>query len=202
MSQLENALKRLKTNKCRDPHGILNDIFKDGYAGYGLKDALLSFFNTVKNNLFIPDFLKWANITSIKKTSKNSMESERGIFTLSVFKKILDNLLLNDVYNDIDSNMSDSKIEGRKKQMAKDHLFIAYGIINDVVHGNAKDIEVQVMDKEKAYDKLWLIDSLNDMVDNLEEENVNNKISLVQLHYIEVKSSGSFDEFSFWALFN
>ena len=86
---------------------------------------------------------------------------------------------MNDFYEDVDKNMSDSNIGGRKKKMAKDHLFMIYGIISDVVHGNADEIEVQVMDIEKAFDKLWLTDSLNELVDNLEENNLNDKVALL-----------------------
>ena len=45
--------------------------------------------------------------------------------------------------------------------MAKDHLFIVYGIINSVVHDEEDPIEIQIFDIEKAFDKLNLKDSLN-----------------------------------------
>lgn len=30
MKDLEEALKKLKTGKCRDPEGLIRDIFKEG----------------------------------------------------------------------------------------------------------------------------------------------------------------------------
>ena len=98
------------------------------------------------------------------------MDNERGIFGLTIFKKITDNLVLNEYYEDLDSQMSDSNIGGRKKRMAKDHLFIIYGVINDVVNGDAEEVDIQVWDIEKAFDKLSLRESVLDVVDNIPEE--------------------------------
>ena len=52
----------------------------------------------IKKNMFIPEFMNLSNITSIKKkqSSKQDMDGQRGIFSLTIFKKILDNLLKND----------------------------------------------------------------------------------------------------------
>ena len=75
--------------------------------------------------------------------------------------------------------MTESNIGGRKKRMAKDHLFILYGLINDVVNGNGNDLEVTTLDIEKAFDKLNLKYTLNDMVDKLPDEHENDKIALL-----------------------
>ena len=141
----------------------------------------MNFFNVIKSKLFSQSFFKNANITSIwkKKGSKQELDNQRGIFGLSAFKKILRNLIYNDIYQDIDNQMSDSNIGGRKKLMAKDHLFILYGIINDIVHGDAEEADVIVMDLEKAFDKLWLIDTLNDVTDSLPEAKINDKVALL-----------------------
>ena len=36
MKDLEKALKRLKTGKCRDPEGLINEIFKND-TGHSLE---------------------------------------------------------------------------------------------------------------------------------------------------------------------
>ena len=180
VEDLDNAIKRLKLNKSRDPHGFINEIFKEEYMGKDLKLSLLSLFNEIKNNLVIPTFMNRANITSIhKKGSRYDMDNQRGIFGLSVFKKIAEYLIFEDLYKDIDKGMSDSNIGGRKKRMAKDHLFVVYGIINDVVNGKSEPIDIRVKDIEKAFDKLWLQDTLNDLCDTIPKEKHNNKISLL-----------------------
>ena len=181
MSQLEDSLKRLKTNKARDPHGMTNELVKEGFIGYDLKYGILMLLNTIKNQMKIPKYMKWANITSIykKKGSRTSMENQRGVFGLTLLKKVLDNIIFNEYYDKIDKNMSDSNIGGRKYRMAKDHLFILHGIINSVKNGNEEPIEIHVYVKEKVFDKLWLKDTMNDLVDTLPEEMKNDRLSLV-----------------------
>ena len=41
MKNLEDVLKKLKNNKTMDPHGMINEIFKEGTIGFDLKCALL-----------------------------------------------------------------------------------------------------------------------------------------------------------------
>ena len=123
-----------------------------------------------------------SNITSIYKRSgsKQDMSNQRGIFSLTIFKKILDNLLLNDLYNDVDNGMSESNIGGRRKRMAKDHLFVLYGVINSVNNDKNEDsIDVLVYDVEKAFDKLFLDDCINDLIDTLPKHKETDKISLL-----------------------
>ena len=169
---IERALKRLKINKSRDPHGWLNEIFKPDYIGQNLKEGLCTFFNSPKEEMIIPEFLTLSNITSIykKKGSRLDMTNQRGIFSLTILKKLLDYLIFEDIYTDIDPRMTDSNIGGHKKRMAKDHLFVLYGIINNVVNGKKgeeEELDIQIFDVEKAFDKLWLADCMNDLVDTL-----------------------------------
>ena len=159
----------------------MNDIFKEGCIGADLKEALLSMFNEMKSSMEVPNIIQWSNITSIYKRSgsKEDMNNQRGIFNLTVLRKIADNLLYNDLHEEIEKGMSDSNIGGRKGRMAKDHLFIVYGIINDVVHGKAEAIDVSSYDIEKAFDKLWMKECFNDLTDTVGKELENNKISLL-----------------------
>ena len=77
--EMKMALKKLKSNKSRDPVGMLNEIFKPGVIGEDLKSALLLLVNEAKSENFVPHFMKLANITSIfkKKGSKKSLENDR-----------------------------------------------------------------------------------------------------------------------------
>ena len=59
-AELEKVLKNLKTNKTRDPFGLINELFKPGCAGEGLKQVLLS----------LPEVMKLANITLEEKRVK------------------------------------------------------------------------------------------------------------------------------------
>ena len=181
MKQLEAVLKSLKSNKSMDPNGMVNEVFKSGYIGTDLKEALLLFFNEVKSSHFIPHYMTLENITTIYKSkgSRLDMNSDRGIFLLTVMKKIIDKLIYNDSYTDIDRNMSDSNIGSRKRRNAKDHLFIIHGVINSVIKGKEDPVDIQIYDLEKAFDALWLEDCLNDLYDSTSQHNHNDKMSLL-----------------------
>ena len=91
----------------------------------------------------------------------------------------MDSLIFNEFYPIVDHHMSDSNIGGRKKRMAKDHLFIVLGIMNEVVNGDDDPIDIQVYDLEKVFDKLWLEECMDDMIDVIPEEKANDKLSLL-----------------------
>ena len=104
MRNLEKAFKSLKNNKARDPNGWTNEIFKEGVAGQNLKKSLLKLFNKIKNENFIPEFMKKADITTIYKGKgdKSNLENERGIFIVPVFRSLIMKLIYQDIYEIID----------------------------------------------------------------------------------------------------
>ena len=61
--------------------------------------------------------MELADITSIYKNkgSRQDLKNDRGIFILPVVRKIVDNMIYCDDYDDIDLFMSDSNIGARKK---------------------------------------------------------------------------------------
>ena len=181
LKDLIKVLKSLKNNKTMDPNGMINEIFKPGCIGTDLEEALLILFNGIKTKMSLPEFLTLGNITSIwkQKGSKKDMNSERGIFILTVLKKCLDKLIFFDNVNEIDENMSDSNIGGRKDRNIKNHLFMIYGIINSVVKGKEDCVDIQIYDIEKAFDGLWLEDCLNDIYDVVPQPNKNDKLALL-----------------------
>ena len=180
-SELELAVKSLKNNKTPDPNGMINEIFKAGCAGSDLQEFLLILYNGMKESQFIPSFIPLENITTIYKNkgSRFDMENDRGIFNLTVLKKILDKLIYHDNFKDIDERMSNSNIGARKDRNIQNHLFIIYGVINSVIKGNYECIDIQIYDLVKAFDALWLDDCLNDLFDTLSPSNRNDKIALL-----------------------
>ena len=181
MQDLEKVLKSLKNNKTRDPLGMINEVFKAGCAGADLKISLLELFNGIKENQSIPKYMDLSNITTIFKQngSKLSLDSERGIFILTSFKRILDKLIYFDKFSDIDKNMSDSNIGSRKDRNIKNHLFMIYGIINSVIRGDEDCIDIQISDIVKCFDGLWLKDCLNDVFNSVPHAKRDDKLALL-----------------------
>ena len=92
---LDRVLKKMKNNKSRDPHGLINEIFKPGVIGSNLRAGILQLANGIKQNFYYPDYLQWANITTIykKRGSRLSLDSDRGIFVTSILKRTIDQLI-------------------------------------------------------------------------------------------------------------
>ena len=195
VEDLEKVLKGLKTNKTRDPHGLINEIFKPGVLGEDLKLGMLALFNTIKQEQKLPIFLQFANITTIfkKKGSPQDMNNDRGIFVVSVMRMILDSLIYVEKYPLVDSRMSNSNIGGRKNRNIRDHLFIVYGIINSVLNGNDAPVDIQIYDVEKCFDALWLEDCMMDIYETLPPEARDDKVSLIykmnQDNYVAVNTA-------------
>ena len=137
LSELEKVLRGLRNNQSRDPLGMITELFKPGVLGEELKVSILSLMNNVKSNMFIPTNMQLANITTIYKSkgSRLELENDRGIFLLTIFRKILDKLTYMDKYPELDISMSDSNIGARRNKNIRNHLFIIHGIINSVIQG-------------------------------------------------------------------
>ena len=111
--------------------------------------------------------------------SKHSLESDRGIFSLSVFKKIIDRLIYQEKYPLVDQLMTDSNIGSRKGKNIKNHLFIIYKLINSVLKGESGCVDIHIYDIIKAFDALWLSDCMNDLWDTLPHSVRDDKLGLV-----------------------
>ena len=195
MQDLDKVLKKLKTNKTRDPHGLINEIFKPGVVGCDLKVAILDLFNGVKSDFFLPNFLQFANITTIykKKGFRQDLNNDRGIFVVSILRMILDSLIYEEKYPEVDKNMSDSNIGARKDRNIRNHLFMVYGAINSVLNGKDQCMDIQIYDVEKCFDALWLEDCMSDLYDTLPEQSRDDRLALVyqvnRENYVAVNTS-------------
>ena len=54
LNDLEDVLKGLKKDKCRDPFGYINEIFKPDVCGEDLKLAILKLMNSIKDKQEYP----------------------------------------------------------------------------------------------------------------------------------------------------
>ena len=175
MKDLQLVLKGLKKDKSRDSRGYANELFMLSVAGDDLQLAVLNFMNLIKKKQQFPKLLEDCNITSIhKKGSKKELENYRGIFRVSVLRSILDKLIYNDTNQAIDESLTDGNVGARKERGVRDNIFVLGAITNSVVNGNSAPIQVQVMDIQKCFDKMWLEASINSLYNaGLNNDNLN-----------------------------
>ena len=187
MEDINQAIKDLDNGKSRDALGHANELFK--CAGSDFKLAILKFMNHMKREHRFPEALEVCNITSLykHKGSHKEFNNYRGVFRVTVFRSILDRLIYNDCYYAIDDNLTDGNVGARKNRNIRDNLFVLNAVINSVIHGKEKPIQVQVQDAEKCFDKLWLQATTNalhdaglnsDMLNLLFEENKNARVAV------------------------
>ena len=166
MKNLEKALKSLKKNKARDPNGWTNDIFKEGVAGENLKMSILKLFNKIKNENFIPEFMRKADITTLYKGKgeKSNLDNERGIFIVPVFRSLIMKLIYQEIYEIIDKSMSESQIGSRRGKNIRNHVWILNSIVSDILSTKKKNpVDIQIYDYKQCFDGLWLEECLNDI---------------------------------------
>ena len=180
MEQLEVVLDYLKKNKSRDPLGYANDIFKSDVAGNDLKQAILILLNRIKRELIYPKVLEDVDISSIYKNKgcRNSFEYYRGIFRVPILRTILDRLIYNDEYYNIDENLSDCNVGARKNRNIRDNIFVLNAINNSIVNGDEGPVDIKVFDVEKCFDSLWVEECINDI---FEAGLKNDKLALIFL---------------------
>ena len=159
--------KKLKSGKARDRDDLIYELFKPDLAGKDMMLSLMHMFNGIKTNLSIPDFLQKMAITSLYKNKgqKSDFRNQRGIFNVSKVRSILDKILYDDVYQTIDNELSYSNIGGRKGRNIRDHLFVIYGVINDVINGSSSPVDIQSIDIHKCFVKMWYEETHNDLYD-------------------------------------
>ena len=71
MVDLDRVLRTLTVSQSPDRMNLVNELFLQKNIGHNLKMSLLTFFNKVKNEQYIPEFLKKVYITSIPKKRKS-----------------------------------------------------------------------------------------------------------------------------------
>ena len=105
------------------------------------------------------------SITSLFKNrgQKSDIGNECGIFNLSKIRSIFDKDIYSDIYEEIDKNMSCSNVGGQKERNIRDHLFVVYAAINDVMNGNGQSFDIQTYDIIKCFDEMWFEETLNDL---------------------------------------
>ena len=168
MDNLNIVLGQLKNNTSRDPMGYSNEIFKPEHAGEDLKMAVLKMSNGIKRQQVFPVALSQCNISSLykKKGTRKDFNNYRGIFRVTNIRSILDKLIYNDEYANIDENLTDINVGARRNRNIRENIFFINAITNNVRRRNIKDTDIQIYDVEKCFDKLWAKECYNDDYEN------------------------------------
>ena len=61
----------------------------------------------------------------------------------------------------------------------RNHLFIVYGIINEVIREGKDQVDIMIYDLVQAFDIFWLQDCLNDIYEILPKNMIDKKLALV-----------------------
>ena len=61
--------------------------------------------------------------------------------------------------------MSCSNIGARKFRNIRDHLFVLNAVMHEVSNDKKKNIDIQIFDIKKCFDKMWASETANDIFD-------------------------------------
>ena len=179
-SDLDKVLRSLKSKQSQDAKGWANEIFCYKNIGENLKTSLLMLCNKVKNTMEIPDFFQDAYISAIPKKKKcpSSLSSERGIFLLNKVRMVFLKLLYNSNIPNIEKNLSNSNIGGRKGKASRDHLFVLFSIMSDIKQNKTSNcLDLVWYDLESCFDGLWGTKTYTDLYHNRVQ---NNSLNLIK----------------------
>ena len=105
------------------------------------------------------------------------MQNDRGVHSVTKIRSIIDKLLYNDKLKEVDKNMSDCNVGGRRKRSIRDNLFVIYAVINDALLYQKVEVDIQFYDLSQAFDSMWYEETMNDMWESLEVKD--DKFSLI-----------------------
>ena len=165
IDDLIEILSSLKNGKSRDPHGLVNEIFKPGVSGIDFQRSFLEMGNKIRDQIYIPEFMEYSDIVSIYKGKGEKMDlsNDRGIFIVNIFRSIITKLVYRDKYKLVDKNMSDSNVGARKDKNIRNHIFVLNGVINEVLNNKDLAVDVQILDYKQCFDSMWLEETINDL---------------------------------------
>jgi hypothetical protein len=132
-------------------------------GGNDLIEAVMNCMNNIKEQQIFPKCLQGCNVTSLYKNkgSRKNLNNYRGIFRVTILRSILDRLIFNDEYDNIDQKLTDSNVGGRRGRNIRDNIFVLNAVINSVKSGREEACDITVYDIEKCFDALWAQECIN-----------------------------------------
>ena len=165
LTQLQTAINKLKRNKCKDPHGHINELYK--CMGTGGLISLLDMLNRIKEEILIPPHLNLSNVSTIYKGkgSKQSVVNLRGIFKLPIVRNILDRLISYDEEETVSQSMGHLQVGNQKERNIRDHCLVIHAVVNEAINSK-KNIDILFTDIKQCFDSIWLDEATNDLYDS------------------------------------
>eukprot|EP00112_Aurelia_sp_Birch-Aquarium-sp1_P022626 Seg6436.2 transcript_id=Seg6436.2/GoldUCD/mRNA.D3Y31 product="Transposon TX1 putative 149 kDa protein" protein_id=Seg6436.2/GoldUCD/D3Y31 len=157
IEDLQSINTNLKNRKAADIESWRYEYIK--YAGKDLQESLIRMINEVMDVKQIPIQWKDMKIKSIykKKSQRQSIKNQRGLFLTNVISKVVERLIYNRKQTIIRNGVSEYQCGSLKKRSTIDNLFVLQGAI-DYQRYLKKDLFIGFIDAEKCFDKLWLDD--------------------------------------------
>ena len=159
--EIRCAVQELKCGQCRDPTGLIREVFKN--AGDGLLLPILP-LKAQKCSLRIGVNFG-SKHSKRKKGSFKSLKNYRGIFIVPIVSIIFEKLLKNRITPILKQNMSNFQNGGSKGKGVVDNLFLLRALIDHSKY-MGKQLWLTLYGTEKCFDSLWLEDCINYLWDN------------------------------------
>ena len=127
------------------------------WGGNDLIEAVINFMNNIKEQQTFPKCLQDCNVTSLYKNkgSRKNFNNYRGILRVKILRSILNQLIFNDEYENIDQKLTDSNVGGRRRRNIRNNIFVLNAVINSIKAGREEACDITVYDIEKCFDALW-----------------------------------------------
>ena len=114
---------------------------------------------------------------------------------MSIFRAILDRLIYNDEYENIDQKLTDSNVGARSRRNIRDNIFVVNAILNSQKKASNEAVDIQVYDVEQCFDSLWV----KEVISALYEAGLqNDKLPLLFLEnqnaQVAVKTAGGISD--------
>ena len=150
--EVEEALRKLKTNKAPGPDGAITELFK--FLDLENVASLTKCFNTLWNAKYVPDDVAFAYIASLyKKGNHDNPENYRPISLLNTTYKLYAYMIKVRLAAAIDSYLGDTQLGFRKGKSTAEALFCVR-CLTDVVEQGRERLSLIFLDWEKAFDKI------------------------------------------------
>ena len=121
--------------------------------------------NRIKSELVFPDPMNVCNVTNLfkNKGSKQDFNCHRGIFRTPVLRNILDKLIYDEEYENIDNNFTNCNVGSRRGRNIRDNLFVINAIMNQSKSNPKEAADISIYDVYKCFDSLRVKECINDL---------------------------------------